>query len=96
MDPIILTSKEELQALIRESYRALREGEAPVPAIITIDPQPLLTVDEAVDYLRISKNTLYGYTSQGRIPHIKQGKRVLFRKSQLDAWLDAKQRGTAQ
>lgn len=96
MDPIILTSKEELQALIRESYRALREGEEAVPTIITIDPQPLLTVDEAVEYLRISKNTLYGYTSKGCIPHIKQGKRVLFRKSQLDAWLDAKQRGTAQ
>ena len=96
MDPIILTSKEELQALIRESYRALREGEEAVPTIITIDPQPLLTVDEAVEYLRISKNTLYGYTSKGCIPRIKQGKRVLFRKSQLDAWLDAKQRGTAQ
>ena len=40
MDPIILTSKEELQALIRESYRALREGEEAVPTIITIDCIP--------------------------------------------------------
>jgi excisionase family DNA binding protein len=95
MEPIIITNKEELQALIRESFSALREGEEVVPTVITIDPQPLLTVDEAVHYLRISKNTLYGYTSKGRIPHIKQGKRLLFRKSQLDAWLNAKQRGGA-
>jgi excisionase family DNA binding protein len=95
MEPIIITNKEELQALIRESFSALREGEEVVPTVITIDPQPLLTVDEAVHYLRISKNTIYGYTSKGRIPHIKQGKRLLFRKSQLDAWLNAKQRGGA-
>jgi hypothetical protein len=48
MEPIIITNKEELQALIRESFSALREGEEVVPTVITIDPQPLLTVDEAV------------------------------------------------
>jgi hypothetical protein len=43
--------------------------------------------------LKLSKNTLYGYTSQGIVPHFKQGKRLLFRKSQLDLWLSGKQRG---
>ena len=46
-----------------------------------------LTLNEAAQYLDISKSYLYKLTSATKIPHYKPGKRVYFSKSELDAWL---------
>jgi len=41
------------------------------------------------DYLHVAKSTIYGWTSQKSIPHIKVAgrKRTLYRKDQIDQWL---------
>lgn len=93
MKSIIVTTKEEFLDLLKESMRDIEEGKATERTQVVIQPDPILTIDEAVSYLKLSKSTLYGYTSKGIMPHFKQGKRVLFRKSQLDQWLNEKQRG---
>lgn len=56
--------------------------------------KPFLTIDEASDYLVISKATLYGYTSKNIIPFYKlQDRRLYFKISDLDEWiLSAKNR----
>ena len=47
-----------------------------------------LTLEEAADYLSLSKSYLYKLTSANKIFHFKpQGKRIYFRKSDLDAWI---------
>ena len=47
-----------------------------------------LTLEEAAEYLDVSKSHLYKLTSAHKIPHYKpQGKRVYFSTSELDAWL---------
>ena len=46
-----------------------------------------MTISEAAKYLKLAVQTIYGYTSKGRIPFIKKGKRILFLKSDLDKWL---------
>ena len=92
MKQIIVTTHEELRELFHESIQKFKEG-------LEAEPQhqapsdPIFTMDEATAYLKLSKSTLYGYTSKSIIPHFKQGKRVLFRKSHLDHWLDLKQLG---
>jgi excisionase family DNA binding protein len=40
---------------------------------------PLMTAQEAADRLRISIYTLRGWTSQGRFPVVKVGRRALYR-----------------
>uniref|UniRef100_A0A7V4G9Y2 DNA-binding protein n=1 Tax=Desulfobacca acetoxidans TaxID=60893 RepID=A0A7V4G9Y2_9BACT len=40
---------------------------------------PLLTAREAAEFLRVSIHTLRGWTSQGRIPVVKVGRRALYR-----------------
>lgn len=45
-----------------------------------------LTLEEAADYVRMSKDTLYKRT--GEIPHTKQAGRIRFKRSDLDAWLE--------
>ena len=49
---------------------------------------PYMTVAEAAEYLRWSKERIYKLTAARAIPHIKHEGRLLFRRSDLDAWLD--------
>ena len=51
------------------------------------DGRPL-TLEEAADYLGLSKSYLYKLTSAHKIPHYKpQGKRLYFSKCELNTWL---------
>jgi excisionase family DNA binding protein len=52
--------------------------------------EPLLTVDEIATYLKVQPSTIYQWTHQGFIPHIKIGNLVRFRHSQVDEWLGKK------
>ena len=62
--------------------------------IIVEKKKPFLNIDEASTYLKISKNTLYGYTSRKIIPYFKmQGRRLYFCIDDLDKFvLDPKNR----
>lgn len=48
-----------------------------------------LTVEEAAEYLGMGKTNLYSLARSGGIPSSKVGKKWLFDKSQLDAWIRA-------
>jgi excisionase family DNA binding protein len=50
----------------------------------------LLTVQEIADYLQVRPSTIYQWTHQGFIPHVKLGNRIRFRLSQVDRWLEKK------
>ena len=56
-------------------------------------PSPWLTLEEAADYARMSKDTLYKRT--GEISHTKQAGRIRFKRSDLDAWLELEPGGPA-
>jgi excisionase family DNA binding protein len=47
-----------------------------------------MTIEEAAEYLRLPKGTLRELVRHRRIPHSKTAKRVLFRRRDLDSWLD--------
>jgi excisionase family DNA binding protein len=49
----------------------------------------LLTKKEVIEYLRISRATL-DRSLMKEIPYIKLGKRVLFRKSDIEKYLETK------
>jgi excisionase family DNA binding protein len=49
-------------------------------------PEPLMTPQEAAQYLQCAITTLYGYTSKRKIPFRKVGKMLRFSKSELDQW----------
>ncbi|MGB7296810.1 MAG: helix-turn-helix domain-containing protein [Candidatus Aminicenantales bacterium] len=50
----------------------------------------MLTKKEMLEYLRISKGTLDKMMRKREIPFHKIGKRVLFKKSDIDRWLESK------
>jgi excisionase family DNA binding protein len=49
-----------------------------------------ITISEASAYLKLSKPSLYSYTSRKKIPHIKLSGKVLFDKNDLDNWINSK------
>lgn len=48
----------------------------------------LLTVAEAAQRLTISAKRLYRLAAQGRIPHVRLGRSLRFRRADLDRWLE--------
>jgi excisionase family DNA binding protein len=64
-----------------------------------IDKNPKInerkTAPEAARYLKIALPTLYAYTSQRKIKHIKSGKNLQFLESDLDEFLESGRRKTA-
>lgn len=49
--------------------------------------EPYLTVNDVCKYLKISNESLYGWIKNTDIPAHKVGKRWLFSKDELDAWV---------
>jgi len=48
----------------------------------------LLTPDEVAELLSVRKSTIYQWTHQGFIPHVKLGKFVRFREGDVNKWLE--------
>lgn len=48
----------------------------------------LLDIKEASEYLGFAVHTIYGWTSQRRIPFVKIGGRLRFDKRKLDKWIE--------
>jgi len=84
------TSKEELSEIIR---KAVSES---INSNLLDQKQnkysEYLTINEASEYLHLATPTLYNFTSKNEIPFIKKGKRLYFKKIDLDNWLVTKKR----
>jgi excisionase family DNA binding protein len=49
----------------------------------------VLNLEQAAEYVSLSKSAIYKKTSERNIPHFKQGKKLYFKRSELDSWLTA-------
>ncbi len=54
--------------------------------------EPWIGVEEAAEYLRCKPQRIYDLVSQGRLEHRKDGRRLLFRRSWLDEYLEQEAR----
>jgi len=52
--------------------------------------EKLLTVVQMADHLQVKPSTIYQWTHQGFIPHVKLGNRIRFKISQVEKWLEEK------
>lgn len=68
------------------SMRLLNVEEVALMAVQSVD---VLTADEAAQYLRVSRKTLYRLVSAGKIPGQKVGRSWRFRRANLVAFLGA-------
>ena len=72
---------------LRSEIRKLKQSDS---------PDDLMDVTEAAKYLNLAKQTLYIKVSKRQIPHIKQGKKLRFLKSDLLDWLKQGRKATTK
>lgn len=70
---------ELVEVIARRAAELVAERDAP--------PEPWVGVDLAAEHLACGKARVYALVSANRIPFEKDGSRLLFRRSALDAWL---------
>jgi excisionase family DNA binding protein len=85
MKIVYTAEKEELQVLIKESIH--EEIEAFLKGLNQKTIPERISLLETAQYLGVSKQTMYGYTSSRKIPFHKFGKRIFFYTQELDDWL---------
>ncbi len=51
--------------------------------------ESLWDIDEAAKYLKATKDTIYRWIDKKCMPALKVGKKWLFRKEEIDGWLDS-------
>lgn len=95
----IAPSREFLERQAFEAFKALvfafqRLVEAPSTGIeqpaapVDTPTKDVMTADEVAVFLGVDRNTVYDFASRGVIPHQRLGKRLLFRRGAVVAWLD--------
>jgi excisionase family DNA binding protein len=47
----------------------------------------IMNIKQLAEYLKCSKSSIYKDTSTRKIPHYKRGKRVYFKKTEIDEWI---------
>jgi excisionase family DNA binding protein len=72
---------EDIENLIQTNVRQILSEKGLEPA------NDILSIEQACQYLKLAKQTIYGFTSKNEIPFLKKGKKLYFKKSELDKWL---------
>ena len=95
MNDILLTPirLSELEILIEHSVQRAVSNTQTNP-----EADQWFSLDELCEYLpgNPAKATIYGYVHRRAIPHKKLGKRLMFLRSEIDAWLKSKDRKTVE
>ncbi len=85
---LILTqiSLEEIRQMFREELSVfLASKHTETSSNVSED---ILSVEEARNYLKIGKSTLYNLVHRKGIPYMKRGKRLYFAKDELRQWVE--------
>ena len=68
------------------------------PAALTApaaSPEDLLTAEEVAALLRVTPAWVYAQTRRHRIPHLRLGRYVRYRRETLDSWMEQVESSTS-
>lgn len=79
-------NRDEFKNLLKETLKEiLAEDKA-----TNENQSMLINIQEAAALLNLAVNTIYEKTSEKLIPHYKHGKKIMFKKSELLAWVESR------
>lgn len=79
-------SRDEFKSLLKETLREILAEDK----IESSDQTVLINIQEAAALLNLAVATVYEKTSEKLIPHYKHGKKIMFKKSELLAWIESR------
>jgi excisionase family DNA binding protein len=80
-------SSNSVSTILHEPDVAVRDDQ--------VAPNRLLEADDVARYIGMTADWVYREVRAGRMPHIRLGRYVRFRRESIDAWLAARERGPA-
>lgn len=80
MELTIVLTDEQVEQIARRAADLLADRQ---------QASPFLSADEAAEYLRCKKARVYDLVQLGQLVPVRDGRRVLFRRSDLDRYLGA-------
>lgn len=88
MKELILISKEEIKDLFQNLLQSFFNGKILLEKDLNSENPELIFVDEASILTGLSKSTIYLKTSTNKIPHMKRGGKLYFKRSELLTWIE--------
>lgn len=79
-------SREEFKSLLKETLKEILSEDK----IVSANDSTLINIQEAAALLNLAVTTIYEKTSEKIIPHYKHGKKIMFKKSELLAWVESR------
>ena len=79
-------SRDEFKSMLKETLREILAEDK----VTSENQSTLINIQEAAALLNLSVNTIYEKTSEKLIPHYKHGKKIMFKKSELLAWVESR------
>lgn len=79
-------SRDEFKSMLKEALREILIEDK----IETSNDGTLINIQEAAALLNLAVATIYEKTSEKLIPHYKHGKKIMFKKSELLAWVESR------
>ena len=79
---IIVQRLDSIEKLLNELSKNANNSKPPK------DTDEIMTVQQLSDYLTIARQTIYGKCSSKEIPYYKRGKRLYFKKSEINNWIN--------
>ena len=84
--PLFQLTTDEFKALIKEVIKEILKEEK----LTNESNTTLLNIQEAAALLNLAVATIYEKTSERSIPYYKHGKKIMFKKSELLAWVESR------
>lgn len=88
--PLFALTVSEFKSLITETVISVLDEHY----LTKENSEILMNIQEAAALMNLAIPTLYEKTSKRIIPHYKHGKKLLFKKSELLAWIESSKRRT--
>ncbi len=79
---IIIEKLDNIETLLKQIYNTRNGTEIPLS-----NTNEIMNLEQLAKYVNQSKSAMYKQTANRTIPFYKNGKRVYFKKSEIDAWL---------
>ncbi|HLE17578.1 MAG TPA: helix-turn-helix domain-containing protein [Syntrophales bacterium] len=80
--------QEDIQAIAAQVTAEVLKAIKPIVGKGQPTEDTLMTVDECAVYLRVKPQWLYKRTQLKEIPYVKLGRFVMFKKIEVDQWVD--------
>ena len=91
MNRLVVVDESDLESILD---RVVRRALLLTNNAQVVETPEYFDLAQAAKFLRMSESSLYTHTSQRLVPFIKRGRRLRFKRSDLQTWLDGGRKKT--